>query len=132
MNGLQQITTRSLKDIVDGMKKLAGEMDAGGANRVYTPFWNFKDPKSSTAVILHPLGGCPMGANVDEGVVNSYGQVFWSDGSPDKAKVYPDLYVVDGSVLPESPGVNPTMLISAFAFRAAEKIVGSTYLPKAE
>jgi hypothetical protein len=39
------------------MKKLAGEMDAGGANRVYTPFWNFKDPKSSTAVILHPLGG---------------------------------------------------------------------------
>ena len=120
------------KDIVDGMKELAGEMDAGGANRVYTPFWNFSDPNSSTAVILHPLGGCPMGANVDEGVVNSYGQVFWSDGTPNKVKVYPDLYVVDGSVLPESPGVNPTMLISAFAFRAAEKIVGAMYLPKAE
>lgn len=32
------------------MKKLAGEMDAGGAKRVYTPFWNFSDPKGSTAV----------------------------------------------------------------------------------
>jgi choline dehydrogenase-like flavoprotein len=121
-----------LKATVDGMKKLAGEMDAGGANRVYTPFWNFKDPKSSTAVILHPLGGCPMGANMDEGAVNSYGQVFWNDGTPDKVKVYPDMFVVDGSVLPESPGVNPTMLIAAFAFRTAEKIVGETYLPRAE
>ena len=36
------------------------------------------------------------------------------------------------SVLPESPGVNPTMLISAFAFRAADAIVGALYLPKAE
>jgi len=121
-----------LKATVDGMKKLAGEMDAGGAKRVYTPFWNFSDPKNSTAVILHPLGGCPMGANMDEGAVNSYGQVFWNDGTPDKVKVYPDMFVVDGSVLPESPGVNPTMLIAAFAFRTAEKIVGEMYLPKAE
>jgi cholesterol oxidase len=121
-----------LKATVDGMKKLAGEMDAGGAKRVYTPFWNFRDPKGSTAVILHPLGGCPMGASMDEGAVNSYGQVFWNDGSPDKVKVYPDMFVVDGSVLPESPGVNPTMLIAAFAFRTAEKIVGEKYLPKAE
>jgi choline dehydrogenase-like flavoprotein len=121
-----------LKATVDGMKKLAGEMDTGGAKRVYTPFWNFKDPKSSTSVILHPLGGCPMGANMDEGAVDSYGQVFWNDGTPDKVKVYPDMFVVDGSVLPESPGVNPTMLIAAFAFRTAEKIVGEKYLPKAE
>jgi choline dehydrogenase-like flavoprotein len=42
------------------------------------------------------------------------------------------MFVVDGSVLPESPGVNPTMLIAAFAFRTAEKIVGETYLPRAE
>jgi choline dehydrogenase-like flavoprotein len=69
---------------------------------------------------------------MDEGAVNSYGQVFWNDGSPDKVKVYPDMFVVDGSVLPESPGVNPTMLIAAFAFRTAEKIVGETYLPRAE
>jgi choline dehydrogenase-like flavoprotein len=44
--------------------------------------------------------------------------------------VYPDLFVIDGSVLPEPPGVNPTMLIAAIAFRAAEKIVGVDHLPK--
>jgi hypothetical protein len=120
-----------LMEIVEGMKKLAGEIDAGGSTRVYTPTWNFDDPSQSTALILHPLGGCPMGDNIENGVVNSYGQVFWNDGSPDKIKVYPDLFVLDGSVLPEPPGVNPTMAIAAIAFRSAEKIVGSEYLPKA-
>jgi cholesterol oxidase len=113
------------------MKKLASEMDAGGAKRVYTPFWNFNKPKESTAVILHPLGGCSMGIDSDDGVVDSYGQVFWRDGSGNKIRKYPDLYVVDGSVLPEPPGVNPTMLISAIAFRTAEKIVGAEFLPDA-
>jgi choline dehydrogenase-like flavoprotein len=117
------------QDIVNGMRKLAGEMDAGGAKRVYTPFWNFSKPEESTAVILHPLGGCSMGTNLDDGVVDSYGQVFWRDGTDNKIRTYPDLYVVDGSVLPEPPGVNPTMLISAIAFRTAEKIVGAAFLP---
>jgi choline dehydrogenase-like flavoprotein len=121
----------ALRDIVNGMKKLASEMDAGGAKRVYTPFWNFNKPKESTAVILHPLGGCSMGIDSDDGVVDSYGQVFWRDGSGNKIRKYPDLYVVDGSVLPEPPGVNPTMLISAIAFRTAEKIVGAEFLPDA-
>lgn len=71
-----------------------------------------------------------MGNNVESGVADSYGQVFWNDGSSNKTKVYPDLFVIDGSVLPEPPGVNPTMLIAAIAFRAAEKIVGVDHLPK--
>ncbi len=120
-----------LKEIVDGMRKLAGEIDAGGAKRVYTPTWDFNKPENSTAVILHPLGGCTMGNNVENGVVDSYGQVFWNDGSSNKTRVYPDLFIIDGSVLPEPPGVNPTMTIAAIAFRAAEKIVGGDYLPKA-
>lgn len=120
-----------LKEIVDGMRKLAGEIDAGGAKRVFTPTWDFNKPENSTAVILHPLGGCTMGNNVESGVVDSYGQVFWNDGSSDKTKVYPDLFVIDGSVLPEPPGVNPTMIIAAIAFRAAEMIVGVDHLPKA-
>lgn len=118
--------SRVLKDIADGMRKLAGEIDKGGSKRVYTPFWNFDKPEESTAVILHPLGGCSMGTTVDDGVVDSYGRVFWNNGSPDRTKVYPDLYVADGSVLPEPPGVNPTMLISAIAFRTAEEIIKAT------
>ncbi len=69
-----------------------------------------------------------MGDNVENGVVDSYGQVFWKDGSSDKTKVYPDLYVMDGSVLPETVGVNPSMTIAALAFRAAEKIAGKEFL----
>ncbi len=72
-----------------------------------------------------------MGDNIEMGVVDSYGQVFWNDGSSDRTRVYPDLFVIDGSILPEPPGVNPTMTIAAIAFRAAEKIVGADYLPKA-
>ena len=83
-----------LKNIANGMRQLAGEMDAGGSKRVYTPFLDFKDPRNSTAVILHTLGGCPMGRDVDEGVINSYGQVFWRDDTASKVNVYPGLYVV--------------------------------------
>jgi choline dehydrogenase-like flavoprotein len=119
-----------LKKVVDGMRKLAGEIDAGGAKRIYTPTWDFNKPENSTAVILHPLGGCTMGNNIESGVVDSYGQVFWNDGSSNRTRVYPDLFVIDGSILPEPPGVNPTMTIAAIAFRAAEKIVGANYLPK--
>ena len=42
-------------------------------------------------ITIHPLGGCPMGRNEREGVVDSYGEVFG----------YPGLYVADGSVMPE-------------------------------
>ncbi len=117
------------KDILEGMKKLAGKIDKGGEERVFTPIWKFDEPGSSSTVVLHPMGGCTMGDNVENGVVDSYGHVFWNDGSSNKTKVYPDLYVIDGSVLPETVGVNPSLTIAATAFRAAEKIVGTEFLP---
>jgi cholesterol oxidase len=119
------------KDILEGMKKLAGKIDKGGEERVFTPLWNFDDPGSSSSVILHPLGGCTMGDNVESGVVDNYGRVFWNDSSLNKTKVYPDLYVIDGSVFPDTVGVNPSLTIAAIAFRAAEKIVGKEFLPAA-
>lgn len=120
---------RVFRDILEGMKKLAGKIDEGGEKRVFTPLWDFDRPENSVAVTLHPLGGCSMGDNVENGVVDSYGRVFWNDGSSDRTKVYPDLYVIDGSVLPETVGVNPSLTIAAIAFRAAEKIVGREFLP---
>lgn len=116
------------EDILEGMKKLAGKIDKGGEERVFTPLWKFDEPGSSSTVILHPLGGCTMGDNVENGVVDSYGQVFWNDGSSNKNKIYPDLYVIDGSVFPETVGVNPSLTIAAIAFRAAEKIAGREFL----
>lgn len=61
----------------------------------------------------HPLGGCPMGRNEDEGVVDSYGEVF----------NYPGLYVVDGSIMPGPVGPNPSMTIAAISDRAADHII---------
>jgi len=53
----------------------------------------------------HILGGCPMGLDDDEGVVDLNCEVH----------SYPGLYVVDGSIMPANPGVNPSLTITALA-----------------
>jgi cholesterol oxidase len=53
-----------------------------------------------------------MGFTEDDGVVNSYGEVFG----------HPGLYVVDGSVMPGPVGPNPSLTIAAISERAAEHI----------
>ena len=63
-------------------------------------------------VTLHPLGGCKMGVSAETGVVDHLGQVFG----------YPNLYVVDGSILPTPIGRNPSHTIAALAERSATHI----------
>jgi cholesterol oxidase len=82
-----------------------------------------KNPLSGTMMgrqpaTAHPLGGCGMGRDRSEGVVNHKGQVF--DGRPDvgSADVHRGLYVMDGAVMPRSLGVNPLLTITALAERA--------------
>jgi cholesterol oxidase len=72
-------------------------------------------------VITHPLGGCPIGATHEVGVVNEFGQVY--DGSqPAVSKaVLPGLYVVDGAVIPGALAANPSLTISAQALKAVTK-----------
>ncbi len=53
----------------------------------------------------HILGGCPIGLNDQEGVVDLNCQVH----------NYPGLFVVDGSIMPANPGVNPSLTITALA-----------------
>jgi len=53
----------------------------------------------------HILGGCPMGHDDQQGVVDLNCQVH----------NYPGLYVVDGSIMPANPGVNPSLTITALA-----------------
>ena len=56
----------------------------------------------------HFIGGMPIADNTDGGVVDPYQRVFG----------HPGLHVMDGSVMPANPGVNPSLLIMALAERA--------------
>jgi cholesterol oxidase len=60
----------------------------------------------------HILGGCPIGLNPEEGVIDLDCQVHH----------YPGLYVVDGSIMPGNPGVNPSLTITALAEYAMSRM----------
>ena len=67
---------------------------------------------------VHPLGGCRMGRDLDDGVVDSWGRVFRPGGGH-----YPGLRIVDASVIPSSLGVPSSLTIAAIAERAAAHMV---------
>lgn len=60
----------------------------------------------------HILGGSPIGKNADEGVVD---ETF-------KVHNYEGIYIIDGSIMPANPGVNPSLTITALAEYAMSKI----------
>jgi cholesterol oxidase len=61
----------------------------------------------------HPLGGCNMGTDASNGVVDHAGAVFG----------YPGLYVADGAIVPEAIGINPSRTIACLSERIAHLIV---------
>lgn len=93
---------------------MRGLAEALGADFLENPTWYLR-----RLVTVHPLGGCPMGRNASEGVVDSYGRVFGPDG------VFKDLYIADGSVMPGPVGPNPSLTIAALADRFADGIIES-------
>jgi len=60
----------------------------------------------------HILGGAPLGRDASEGVVDENFRVHNYEG----------LYVIDGSIMPANPGVNPSLTIAALAEYAMSKI----------
>jgi choline dehydrogenase-like flavoprotein len=65
------------------------------------------------AYIAHPLGGCRMAETPDLGVVDDRGAVHGYEG----------LYCIDGSIIPTSLGVNPSLTIAAVSERCADGLV---------
>jgi cholesterol oxidase len=86
-------------------ERLAGAL---GAEFRDNPLWLL-----NRVISVHPLGGCPMGHDASEGVVDSNGEVFG----------YPGLYVADGSVMPGPVGANPCLTIAALADRFSDHII---------
>lgn len=60
----------------------------------------------------HILGGAPVGGDAQEGVVDHHFEIHG----------YPGLMIVDGSVVPGNPGVNPSLTITALAEYAMSQI----------
>jgi cholesterol oxidase len=77
------------------------------------PIWN--DLTDHNLATAHPLGGCVLADSPECGAVNHKGQVF--TGDPD-GSIHQGLYVMDGSVIPTSLGVNPLLTISGLAERS--------------
>jgi cholesterol oxidase len=67
----------------------------------------------------HILGGVPFGGTPAEGVIAADCQVHG----------YPGLYVIDGSIMPANPGVNPSLTITALAEYAMSRISGKSQAP---
>src|SRR5215211_8355542 len=112
--------------IINGMKLFAQKIGKEEENSLIIPLW---DTQSRRQISAHPIGGCPMGDDASNGVVDSLGRVFRGKNGNKK---YDGLYVADGSIIPTSLGVNPSLTISALAYRIAFDIVerNRDYLPQ--
>ncbi len=88
-------------------ERLAEKMDGHASSGLPEVLLNL----TSTA---HILGGCPMGANAAEGVIDKQGRVFG----------YDNFYIADGSIVPVNLSVNPSLTITALAEWVASGIAG--------
>lgn len=92
--------------LTDTVRRIAGALQADYRDNLPHRFLR-------QVITAHPLGGCPMGRDENEGVVDPWGEVF----------NYPGLYVADGSAVPGPVGPNPSLTIAALADRFADRIV---------
>ncbi|HEY7629531.1 MAG TPA: GMC oxidoreductase [Thermoleophilaceae bacterium] len=86
-----------IEDFVD---RVAAKLDSGEA-ALLTEVIN----RNASA---HFVGGIPIGDDSDSGAVDPYLRLFGQPG----------MHVMDGSVMPANPGVNPSLMITALAERA--------------
>ena len=76
------------------------------------PMNAFSEVMFNMASTAHILGGCPMGKTKEDGVVDDFFRVHG----------YPDMYVLDGSIMPCNLGVNPSLTITALSEYAMDHI----------
>ena len=68
--------------------------------------------EGSLGIGLHLMGGCPLGENPQEGVINHQFQTFIDE----------KIYICDASVFPSAPGINPSLTIMALSLMGSEQM----------
>ena len=97
------------RQAIDAVVKMHHRLAAAtGGTALVPPAWFF----AHDLITPHPLGGCNMGDEPSNGVVDHRGEVFG----------YRNLYVADAAIIPEALGVNPSRTIGALAERVAKII----------
>ena len=79
------------------------------------PVGNVAEGLLNMPITAHILGGCPIGEGPLEGVVGLDFQVHG----------YPGLFIIDGSIVPANPGLNPSLTITALAEFAMSQVAPS-------
>ena len=120
---------------IDG--RLQPQQRQSAAYWLRNPLWQatpmsklLKPPRHRAVATVHPLGGCPMAETMRDGAVDPLGQVFDAGSPSDRGRpgarggewagiedrrVHPNLFVLDGSIVPTSLGINPLLTITALA-----------------
>jgi cholesterol oxidase len=104
-------TSRASRHYFDRVRREVSAIGrAMGAEQVTDdPLWLLR-----RVITVHALGGCPIGAQRDEGAVSAIdGELFG----------HPGLHVADGSVMPSAVGPNPSLTIAAMSNRFADAIL---------
>ncbi len=111
--GRQGLVIRPEKEHTAEELKLASVVTRSFAEKVNgSAHAAFTDSLFNFPTTAHLMGGVPFGRDDSEGVIDLNYEVF----------NYPGLYVVDGSVMPANPGVNPSLTITALAEYAMSKV----------
>jgi cholesterol oxidase len=98
---------------IPGQIEIAHRITRAFARRVGgIPAGSVSEALLNVPMTAHILGGVPFGRDADEGVVDLNCQVF----------NYPGLYVVDNSIMPANPGVNPSLTTTALAEYAMSRV----------
>ncbi|MFR9794436.1 GMC family oxidoreductase N-terminal domain-containing protein [Streptomyces sp. MS06] len=91
---------KQIRAATEGASALAAEINGFAGSNV--------GELMGTPLTAHFLGGCPIGASPDAGVIDPYHRLYG----------YPGISVVDGAAVSANLGVNPSLTITAQAERA--------------
>jgi choline dehydrogenase-like flavoprotein len=120
-----ELSQQDIRNLSKGLAHLSLALFAAGAtevipgvfglttinNEVQAVRWldQCLEKSSLSLTTVHAFSSCPMGEERNRCAADSFGKVYH----------FENLYINDGSMLPDSPGVNPQGTIMAFARRNA-------------